>query len=158
MNKRMIGTVVGGLAVAAALATARISLARNNDADGDRAEGFSNRSIEGDYGFVATPGLLLAPGGAKPLPMAGIGRIHFDGQGGCKVTSVTNIDGQASSFHSSSCRYTVHPDGTGTSEAVFPDSPIAEPLPVAFVITERGRELMVTNTRFIVSAFVAHRQ
>ncbi len=154
MNKRMIGTVVGGLAV---LAAARMSLARN-DGDDDRAEVFSNRTIKGDYGFVANAGLLLPPGGGKPLPTAGVGRIHFDGEGGCKVTTVTNIDGQAAAFHSSSCSYTVHPDGTGTSEAVFPDSPIAEPLPVAFVITERGRELMVTNTRFLVSGFIAHRQ
>jgi hypothetical protein len=41
---------------------------------------------------------------------------------------------------------------------VFPDSPIPEPIPVAFVIVQRGKEIMFTNTKFLISTFVAHRQ
>jgi len=156
MNKtRTIWTVAVMLVIAAAVAlTARASLA-DNEGPG---ETYSKRSIKGDWGFVSSVGSLLPPAVPAAVATAGIGTIHFDGDGGCTVSTNTNIDGHQATFHSSTCHYSVNGDGTGTSEAVFPDSPIAEPIPVAFVIVERGREIMFTNTKFMISTFVAHRR
>jgi hypothetical protein len=156
MNKaRTMWTVAVMVVVAAAMALAAgASLA---DIEGP-VETFSKRTIKGNWGFVTTVGSLLPPAVPAAVATAGVGSIHFDGDGGCTVTSTTNVDGHLATFHSSICHYSVNADGTGTSEAVFPDSPIAEPMPVAFVIVERGREIMFTYAKFIIGTFVARRR
>ena len=156
MNKTRIWTVAVTVGLGAAVAFG----ARASRADDDeRGEGgFNNRTIKGDWGFVTSVGRLPPPVAPHAVDTAGVGRIHFDGEGGCAVSTVTNVDGRSAAFHSSTCHYSVNADGTGTSEAVFPDSPIAEPIPVAFVIVQRGKEIMFTNTRFMIATFVAHRQ
>jgi hypothetical protein len=102
MNKtRTIWTAVVTLTLAAAAAlTARASRAD----DDERGEGgFNNRTIKGDWGFVTTLGRLLPPVVPQAVDTAGIGRIHFDGDGGCAVSTVTNVDGHSAAFHSSTC-------------------------------------------------------
>ena len=98
--------------------------------------------------------MLVATGPNQPvvpaLPFAGMGRIFFDGQGGCMVSSIGNLNGQSIPTTSSSCVYSVSPDGTGTSEATFPGTPIADPIPIAFVITDGGDEFRALLTKFIV--------
>ena len=74
------------------------------------------------------------------------------------MSSIGNLNGQSIPSTSSSCVYSVNPDGTGTSEAVFPGTPIAEAIPIAFVITDGGDELRVLVTKFIVGTFTARRQ
>jgi hypothetical protein len=154
-NARVTMAVVVVLGSTAALALA--ARPSHGDEDGP-GEAFSARTIKGDWGFVGSVGRLLPPTVPKEVSTTGLGRIHFDGEGGCSVSSIVNVDGQTMTLHSSTCRYTVNADGTGTSEAVFPTSPIAEPLPVAFVIVQKGREIMFENTRFIIGTFLAHRQ
>jgi len=149
--------------MALAVVLAGTSFAWNDRDEGSRAgSGFSNRSLKGFYGYNSSYGLLVATGPNQPvvppLPFTGMGRIYFDGQGGCKVSATGNLNGQSLPSTSSSCAYTVNPDGTGTSEATFPGTPIAEPIPIAFVITDGGDELRALQTRFIVGTFTARRQ
>ena len=155
----MLGCVVATAAVLAGTSAAR------DDGGGERWGGhlgFDKRSIKGAYGYNSSLGWLVATGPNQPvvppLPFAGMGRIVFDGQGGCEVSSIGNVNGQSVPSTASSCRYDVNPDGTGTAEAVFPGAPIADPIPIAFVITDQGQELRALNTRFIVGTFTARRQ
>jgi len=118
--------------------------------------------LKGYYGFNSSYGVLVATGPNQPvvpaLPFAGMGRIFFDGDGGCTVSSIGNLNGQSISSTSSSCVYSVNPDGTGTAEAVFPGTPITDPIPIAFAITDGGNELRALQTKFIVGTFTARRQ
>ena len=59
---------------------------------------------------------------------------------------------------SSTCSYEVNPDGTGKADAVFPGSPIVDPVPVAFIIVDDANEIRFVNTKFLVSTFTARRQ
>jgi hypothetical protein len=154
--------VAGGVALAAVMVGT--SFAWNDHDDGSRGggHGFNVRSLKGSYGFNSSYGLLVATGPnqpvAPPLPFAGMGRIVFDGEGGCQVSSIGNVNGQAVPSTATGCVYSVNPDGTGTSEAVFPGSPIADPIPIAFVITDGGNEFRAVLTKFIVGTFTARRQ
>jgi hypothetical protein len=165
MKRQGISWSVLGLMFASALVTAAVlagtSAARDDDRWGGH-RGFDKRSIKGAYGYNSSLGWLVATGPnqpvSPPVPFAGMGRIVFDGQGGCEVTSIGNLNGQSVPSTASSCRYDVNPDGTGTAEAVFPGAPIADPIPIAFVITDQAQELRALNTRFIVGTFTARRQ
>ena len=136
-----IGMLVGVTALVAVLAGTSFAWIERDDG-GHRGSGFSNRSLKGYFGYNSSYSVLVATGPNQPvvpaLPFAGMGRIFFDGQGGCTVSSIGNLNGQSVPATSSSCVYTVNPDGTGTSEATFPATPIADPIPIAFVITDGG--------------------
>ncbi len=149
----------GGILLGAVVGT--VVTARPLRADGDvdgAGRGFDERSVEGSWGFATEVGYLLPPAVPEATPTVGIGRIRFDGEGGCSVRNIVNIAGEKAQFDSASCTYSVGPDGFGQAEAVFPTSPIKEPLPVSFVILDRGRELRFINTKFLVSGFTARRQ
>lgn len=118
--------------------------------------GFTLQSIEGSWGFSGD-GILAAPDPADRLPIAGIGVVTFDGQGGCEIAGINNLNGTALEAKSEYCSYTVNPDGTGKSEATFPASgplPAIE-IPVSFVIVDEGRELRLMQEAVVVSSFVA---
>jgi hypothetical protein len=159
----MLGCALVAVAVLAGTSAARDD--RDDGAGGDRwggHRGFDKRSIKGAYGYNSSFSLLVATGPNQPvvppLPFTGMGRMVFDGQGGCTVSAVGNLNGESIPSTASSCRYDVNPDGTGTAEAVFPGTPIQGPIPIAFVITDQGDELRVLNTKFIVGTFTARRQ
>jgi len=156
-----VGVFVGVTALVAVLAGTSFAWNERDDG-GHRGSVFSARSIKGYYGYNSSYSVLVATGPNQPvvpaLPFAGMGRIYFDGQGGCTVSSIGNLNGQSVPATSSGCVYTVNADGTGTSEATFPGTPIADPIPIAFVITDGGDELRVLMTKFIVGTFTARRQ
>jgi hypothetical protein len=156
------GILVGVIALGAAMAGTSFAWNEGDDGGHGGGHGFNNRTIKGFYGFNSSYGLLVATGPNQPvvppLPFVGMGRIFFDGEGGCKVSSIGNLNGQSIPTTSSSCVYNVTPDGFGTAEAVFPGTPIADPIPIAFVITEGGNEFRAMQTKFIVGTFTARRQ
>ncbi|QSQ24876.1 hypothetical protein JY651_08025 [Pyxidicoccus parkwayensis] len=155
----MVVAVGAAVTVGAALSTGADDTLRNDD---DSLNGnhprYTNRSLQGVWGFSSHLGMFLPPGGGSPLPIAGMGKISFDGRGGCSVVTVVNLNGQTVTSQSSSCIYSVGPDGMGTSQAVFPGSPISEPVPISFVIVDQGRELRAINTRFLVGGTTFRRQ
>jgi hypothetical protein len=144
--------------IAAALAvglTARRSTASDAIVEGEQ---FSNRSVTGHYGFNSSLGWLLPPASPQMVPAAGMGRVTFDGEGHCQVASVANFNGNVAQLVSSSCTYSVDPDGMGTAAAVFPGAPVPGPIDVSFVVVDRGREIRFLNTNFILGTFTARRQ
>jgi hypothetical protein len=156
------GIFLGVVAAAAVIAGRSFAWGDRDDGNRSGGHGFSNRSLKGAYGFNSSFAMLVATGPNQPvvpaLPFASMGRITYDGEGGCVVSSIGNVNGQSIPSTSSSCVYNVKPDGTGTSEAVFPGTPIADPIPIAFVITDGGDEFRAVVTKFIVGTFTARRQ
>jgi hypothetical protein len=146
--------------VAAASAGAAIALtARSAAAEGaDDAAHFSNKTIQGQWGYGSTVGEFLPPGVPAPTPGAAVGRIFFDGNGNCQTESTTNLGGTLIRLSSSSCTYSVDPTGFGSAEATFPGAPTSGPIPVVFVIVDHGREIDFVNGNFIVGTFTAKRQ
>ena len=119
---------------------------------------FNERSIEGRWGFSGD-GLLAGANPEDRVPIAGIGVVTFDGDGGCEITGSNNLNGEIIPVNSEACTYTVNPDGTGLSTAIFPalgPLPPAE-IPVAFVIVDGCRELRFMQQAVIASHFVAKR-
>jgi len=156
------GFFAGVFALAAVIAGRASAVNERNDGSRGGGHGFSNRSLKGAYGFNSSFSMFVAAGPNQPvvpaLPFASMSRIVFDGEGGCSVSSIGNVNGQSIPSTSSSCVYSVNPDGTGTSEAVFPGTPIADPIPIAFAITDGGDEFRALVTKFIVGTFTARRQ
>jgi len=160
MIKRSVGYSAAALvAVVAAMSAVGLTARRSaaSDAIGEEEE-FSNRTVKGHYGFNSSLGWLLPPAAPQAVPAAGMGRITFDGDGSCQVTSVANFNGNVVHLASSSCTYSVGPDGMGTAEAVFPGAPVPGPVDVALVVVDRGREIRFLNTTFILGTFTARRQ
>ncbi len=161
MKRQFKGLAVGAVAaLTLGLLAARSSSAVEEPDGHERGQGgvFSRRSIKGSWGYNSSFAMLLPPVVPQALPFAGMGRISFDGDGGCEVWALGNLNGTTIPSQSSSCRYEVNPDGTGTSEATFPGTPIADPVPVSFVIVDNGREIRFLNTKFFVGTFTARRQ
>jgi hypothetical protein len=158
MNKRST-LLVGGLLVAvAAVGTVTVRSSMASDDETGSSGSFSNRSIKGAWGFSGGLAYGVPPGFPQALPFVGVGRLVFDGVGGCSVENVVNVNGQSSRFRSSSCHYTVSPDGMGTAEADFPDAPVPGSVPVAFVISDHGREIRLIDTNFLIASLTATRQ
>jgi hypothetical protein len=145
-------------AVLAAALALTLTARRSTASDVGEEEQFSIRTIKGAYGFNSSLGWLLPPAAPQAVPAAGMGRVTFDGEGHCQVTSVANFDGNIAHLSSSSCSYSVDPNGMGSAEAIFPGAPAPGPLDVSFVIVEHGREIRFVNTTFIVATFTARRQ
>jgi len=80
---------------------------------------FTLKSIKGSWGFSGD-GVLASPDLEGRLPIAGIGVVTFDGEGGCKIVGTNNLNGMALPIASDFCSYEVNPDGTGSSDASFP--------------------------------------
>lgn len=116
-------------------------------------ETYSAKSLSGSWGFTSS-GTALPPYAPSTLPVAVVGLLTFDGRGGCTVSETINAGGQSFSQTSSSCTYTVQPDGTGTLLAQTPGGAS----PIAFVITDNRRELRLIRTDQAVASGVARRQ
>ena len=120
---------------------------------------FTERSIEGRWGFSGDFGMIVSSTAAPPVPTAALGTVIFDGRGGCVVTTTINVNGTVfGPLKSRTCTYSVQPDGTGTSVAEFSGAPFEGPATVAFVIVDHQREIRFLNTNSIVAGFTARRQ
>ena len=120
--------------------------------------GFDERSIRGVWGMSAA-GQIMPPAAPQPTPFAAINRVVFDGAGNCEVVVQLNVSGTpVGRLVAQSCTYTVDHDGFGKAVAQFgPDSPVTAPLPIAFVVVEGARELLVINSAVLVGSGVAKR-
>jgi hypothetical protein len=141
------------------ISVASISASRADD--GARRGVFTERSIEGRWGFSGEYGVIVSSPSSRTVPQsvptAAVGTAFFDGRGGCSVTSTINVNGTVfGPLTSETCTYSVNPDGTGTSVAEFSGAPFAGPASVAFVIVDR--EIRFLNTTSVVAGFTARRQ
>ena len=113
----------------------------------------SDRTIAGDYGFLAEGVLLVAPGVSLQFRANGV--AHFDGKGNLSWVEHTVIDGvlQQPGFGTAATgTYSVDPDCTGTATVNTPNSPV--PLNLGLVIVKQGREIRtVLDTHAITSVF-----
>lgn len=102
---------------------------------------------------------MIVPPGSQTVPTAALGKVVFDGNGGCEVTATINVNGTiVGPLKSNSCTYSVNPDGTGKSVAEFTGAPFDGPSTVAFVIVDHNREIRFLNTNSVVAGFTARRQ
>lgn len=142
------------ISVAVVLVAMPSVMVADDDNDDD---GFNLGTLKGDWGFSGDGWLVTdAPPG---IPIAGVGIISFDGEGGCVVTGTTHLFGVVFDANSVACIYTVDPDGTGTATAEFPPLPgiASNVISTAFVIVDDARELRMMQTSLIVSGFEAKR-
>lgn len=154
MTKRLSYGVIGMVLATAVLLGVRSSAAHDDEAG---PQHFNNHSIKGFWGFHSTISYAVPPG-SPPVPFVGIGRVFFDGEGGCAVENVVNFNGQTSRFKSATCKYNVTPDGFGTADADFPSAPVPGSVPLSFIIVDHGRELRAVDTNFLLASFSAVRQ
>lgn len=116
---------------------------------------FDAASVEGDWGFSAS-GTILPPALPAATPAVAVGTLSFDGIGSCTLSDTINIGGVSASRTSTSCSYTVNPDGTGTITVLLPGDP--GPTPLSFVLVDKARELRFIRTDLGVASGVAKRQ
>jgi hypothetical protein len=104
-------------------------------ADGN--ESFSNRSLQGAYGF-------LASGTLNGNAAIAVGRYTFNGDGTCTQSQTVNVSGVTPGgvgpIVATSCTYAVQPDGTGT---ITLDVPGFGAFHLAFVIVDKKKELQL---------------
>lgn len=120
-----------------------------------QAAGFTNQRIRGNWGFSAA-GTILPPALPATTPAAAVGIMTFDGTGGCSITDTINIGGMSASRTSTTCTYSVYPDGSGSLSALFPGDP--GPTPLSFVIVGNAKEIRFIRTDLGVASGVASRQ
>lgn len=103
----------------------------------DDNESFSNRSLRGAYGF-------LASGTLNGNAAIAVGRYTFDGDGTCTQSQTVNVSGVTPGgigpIVATACSYTVQPDGTGTITLAVPGFGAFH---LAFVIVDKKKELQL---------------
>ena len=100
------------------------------------ANGFSNRSLKGTYGLSGSGTLA---GGAVQAAIVGLN--SFDRAGGCRITARINALATVTPVRSTSCSYTVNPDGTGFISVSFDNPMFAGPFRSDIVIVDNAQEI-----------------
>lgn len=117
---------------------------------------FTQKDLMGVFAFSAEGTLYPSfPALSPALPTVAVGLFTFDGNGGCTVEDQLNLASfglvPSTGFRvSTTCQYTVNPDGTGALETSFGGSPgdINGPGSLTFAIVDKGP---VAELRFIRS-------
>jgi len=115
---------------------------------------FTPSDLSGVFAFSAEGTVYPSfPALSPALPAVAVGLFTFDGTGSCMVMDQLNLASlglvPSTGFRTSTtCQYTVNPDGTGTLEASFGGSPgeIDGPSSLTFAIVDEGP---VMEIRFI---------
>jgi hypothetical protein len=138
--------VVGGLALAVHLRGRDahfVPIAQAADSpDNSSDETCSVDTVRGTFG-VATTGFIVASG---PIgPVADVGVITFDGNGGVSQNTTTSLNGAILQNRIGTGTYIVNSDDcTGSLSVQIP--PRIEPSTSNFVIVDHGKELRLINT------------
>jgi hypothetical protein len=107
--------------------------------------GCTNSIIKGDYAFTIH-GQILTPNG--PLPVDGIAKTTFDGNGNLTQVEAVAINGNIPViWHPRTGSYTVNPDCTGTMTLIAQD---LAPLHLAILVSQSGGHIhaVVTDPGF----------
>ena len=142
MKRRLLLSVVATIAV---LLAAALMAEFFGGTSSQAANGFTDSSITGTYGFVGDVWFTkLGDGGPFPhVPHkkgALVGLFTFDGSGGCTQLGILNGGhGAMGPISSTSCFYGV--DSVGTGWIAF-ETPLLEPArQLSFVIVDGGNEI-----------------
>lgn len=130
----LISLIIGltSLVLAVGLVSAVVVVADDDD-DDDRV--FTDRSLEGRWGFAAE-GTVFPPIFEEATLASAVGTLEFDGEGGCSITDIENFGGFVIGPQTTvECAYSVNPDGTGTLSFAFPNDPVRGE--VAFVMLNK---------------------
>ena len=130
---------------------------------------FTQSDLSGVYAFSAEGTVYPSfPALSPALPGVAVGLFTFDGAGGCTVMDQLNLASlglvPSTGFRTSTtCQYTVNPDGTGTLESSFGGSPgdINGPSSLTFVIVDKGPVMEICFIRVdlgVVATGVARQQ
>jgi hypothetical protein len=118
---------------------------------------FGNDDLDDSWGLsasgtITTEGLQFPPG----TPLVAVGRVDFDGGGGCTAIDQLNIGGiilpAPTNFRTTtgdgSCTYTVNSDGTGFMSMTFgPSQPLPGTIDITFVLVDDDvLRFITTNT------------
>jgi hypothetical protein len=137
--------LVGGLALAVHVRGGRaqfVPVAQAADSqDNSSDEACSLDTLRGSFG-VTTTGFIVAFGPVGPV--ADVGVITFDGNGGVSQTTTVSLNGIIIPSRTSSGSYVVNSDCTGSQSLQLP--PPAGASNSNFVIVDHGRELRLINT------------
>jgi hypothetical protein len=126
--------------------------------EGQADHPFSDATIRGSWGFHAfgnnTNSNQVAPGAS----IVAVGRIIYDGRGGCEVRDTINLDTTGTGIRvpdigisrvSSGCDYHTNPDGSGAVHIIF-DGPGAhgaiDDVHLAFMIEDNGDAMRLIRT------------
>lgn len=152
MSMLTVSVMICGLLAAGASAMAQ----SNQSISALNQPGFrhcSDRTLSGDYGFVAEGALLPAPGVSVQFRSTGV--AHFDGRGNLTWVEHTIIDGvllEPGFTTAATGTYDVDSDCTGTAIVNTPNSPV--PLNLGFVVVKDGREVRaVLDANAITTVF-----
>jgi hypothetical protein len=102
---------------------------------------FSVRTLKRTYGLSGSGTLL---GGTVQAAIVGVN--SFNRAGGCAISAQINAFGTVTPVSSTSCSYTVNPDGTGVLRVTFDTPPYTGPFRSDFVIVDNAKEI-----RFMLS-------
>ena len=134
--KRYISRTIGAVVFASLIVLGFGTMARAQ-------EECSNATLQGSYGFSFS-GEERRPGGVRNVPVAGVGRISYDGAGNFEAKQTLSSGGSSFSFEFRGT-YSVDADCTGTQTLV--DTLSGEEFGhLAIVIVDDGREVRVTQT------------
>lgn len=115
----------------------------------------TNRTLRGDYGFVAQGVLIGIPGLPPEVQFRSVGVAHFDGKGNLTWQEHTVENGRPLNSHwvQASGTYVVNPNCTGTAVINTPNSPF--PLNLVLVVVKEGREIQtILDSNAITSVFI----
>lgn len=136
---------------------------------------FTNRTIQGNWGFSATANIVApvpgrCPGlGANavspPCSLVAVGIFSFNKKGKCSLNVRMGVDGLTLPPHGQGvvstdapggvCDFEVRPDGTGSIHEHFPDQPLVT---LDFVITDHKREIRFIRRDVVMASGVMKRQ
>jgi hypothetical protein len=114
----------------------------------------SNKTLSGNYGFIAEGVLIGIPGLPAEAQFRSVGMAHFDGKGNLTWLESTVVNGVplSADWVAASGTYIVNSNCTGTALVVTPNSPT--PLNLAFAVVKLGKEVhSVENADAIATAF-----
>jgi hypothetical protein len=128
-----------------------VSSAQANDDDTK----CTNRTLRGDYGFIAQGVLIGIPGLPPEVQFRSVGVAHFDGKGNLTWQEHTVENGRPlnSDWVQANGTYVVNPNCTGTAVVNTPNSPF--PLNLVLVVVKEGREIQtILDSNAITSVFI----
>ena len=120
------------------------------------AHGFTNKSIQGTWVFLAT-GMFPSLGSPdKSFALAGLSTFGRRDQ--CSLMFTINAGGTSWGASSTTCTFSVQEDGTGVLNAAFEHGPVTFPPLALFFVIVNDDEMLAIRTDGVVASGMFRRQ